>query len=257
MRRLKRSPVRWRAWRIAAPVTGILALATVAACAASPGITVKAAPVPADAAWQSSAKFGIWKNAGFDVFNNEWNKQEAGPQTIWAYSYQHWGVQSNQPNSTSVKTYPCVQRNYSNPRLSSVTRLLSTFTQSMPPTAASYDAEAAYDLWLDKYHTEVMVWVDNHGQTPAGDVVDQADISGRSYDVYQAGPHMFSFVISGRAETSGHVNLLTALQWLMHRHYLTGSEVLTQVNFGWEIASTGGVPMDFTLTKYSLSANVR
>ena len=88
--------------------------------------------------------------------------------------------------------------NFSNPRLSSITRLVSTFAQAMPPVAASYDAEAAYDLWLNGYQVEVMVWVDNHGQTPAGGVIDQAVISGRRYDVYQGSGHMFSFVISGR-----------------------------------------------------------
>jgi hypothetical protein len=235
---------------------GILALSALGACGASAAVPVKAAPVPSGAAWRSSAKLGIWKNAGFDVYNNEWNKSAAGPQTIWAYSYEHWGVRSAQPGSTSVKTYPSVQQNFRSPRLSSITQLVSTFTQAMPPVAASYDAEAAYDLWLDNYRVEIMVWVDNHGQTPAGGVVDQAVISGARYDVYQSGSRMFSFVISGRPETSGQVNLLTALQWLVRRHFLTRSDVLTQVNFGWEIASTGGVPMDFTLTRYTLSTNV-
>jgi hypothetical protein len=242
--------------RLSGLAIGILALSMLGACSTSPAITVQAAPVPTSAAWRSSAKLGIWTDAGFDVYNNEWNKQQAGPQTIWAYSYQHWGVQSDQPSSTSVKTYPCVQQNFNNPRLSSITRLVSTFAQSMPPVAASYDAEAAYDMFLNRYNGEVMVWVDNHGQTPTGGVINQAVISGRRYDVYQGSAHMFSFVISGRPETSGHVDLLMALQWLLRHHYLTGSDVLTQVNFGWEIASTGGAPMNFTLTKFTLSANV-
>jgi len=229
----------------------------VTACGTAPAVTVKPAPVPAEAAWRSSAKLGLWNDAGFDVFNNEWNTTEAGPQTIWAYSYRHWGVQSIQANSTSVKTYPCVQQNFDNPRLSAVTTLLSTFAQSMPPAGANYDAEAAYDMFLNRYHGEVMVWVDNHGQTPEGGVINQAVISGRKYDVYQGSSHMFSFVIKGKPEASGHVNLLTALRWLMSHHYLTGSDVLTQVNFGWEIASTDGVPMDFNLTNFALKTNVR
>ncbi len=235
----------------------VIAVAAAAGCSAAPGVTVKPLPLPTGTTWQSSAKLGLWNDAGFDVFNNEWNKSEAGPQTIWAYSYRHWGVQSSQPSSTSVKTYPCVQQNFKNPRLSAVTTLLSTFTQAMPPAAASYDAEAAYDMFLNRYHGEVMVWVDNHGQTPLGGVISQAVISGRTYDVYQGSSHMFSFVIKGRPETSGHVNLLTALRWLIKHRYLTGSDLLTQVNFGWEIASTGGAPMDFSLTDFSLKTNVR
>jgi hypothetical protein len=101
-----------------------------------------------------------------------------------------------------------------------------------------------------------MLWVDNHGQTPSGNVVGQAVISGRPYDVYEGNPQMFSFVISGRPEPSGTVDLLSALRWLIGRGYLRGSDVLTQVNFGWEIASTGGTPLDFTLTKFRLATNV-
>jgi hypothetical protein len=33
---------------------------------------------------------------------------------------------------------------------------------------------------------------------------------------------------------------------------LSSSVTLTQVNFGWEICSTHGSPMDFTLTNYTL-----
>ncbi len=245
-----------RARQLLLGAIGLVVLSALAACGTSRAIKVKAAAVPAGAAWRSSAKLGSWKDAGFDVYNNEWNKSAAGPQTIWAYSYQHWGVRSEQPSSASVKTYPCVQQNFRNPTLSSITRLVSTFTQAMPPVAARYDAEAAYDLWLNGYQVEVMVWVDNHGQTPEGGVIDQAVISGRPYDVYQGGARMFSFVISGRPEPAGQVDLLTPLHWLIRHHYVRGSDVLTQVNFGWEIASTGGGPMDFSLTRYTLSTNV-
>jgi hypothetical protein len=208
---------------------------------------------PAGSAWSSSAKFGSWNNGGFDVYNNEWNTTQAGPQLVWADSYHHWGVQSVQPNSTSVKTYPSVQRNYPNPALRTVKSLTSSFAQAMPSSSLSYDAEAAYDLWLDNYKIEVMLWVANHGQTPLGGVVSHVAISGRQYAVYQGGPDMFSFVATGKPATTGQVNLLSALQWLIKHHYLSGSDSLTQVNFGWEIASTNGVPLHFALSDYSLT----
>ena len=95
-------------------------LATVAAVAlAAPGLLALTAPtasasIPSGTAFKSSEPFGTWNNGAFDVYNNEWNTSEAGPQTIWAYSYHHWGVESTQSASTSVKTYPSVQRNYPN-----------------------------------------------------------------------------------------------------------------------------------------------
>jgi hypothetical protein len=211
---------------------------------------------PVGSAWSSSAKFGSWNNGGFDVYNNEWNTAQAGPQLVWADSYHHWGVQSVQPASTSVKTYPSVQQNYSNPALRRVKSLTSSFAQAMPAPSLNYDAEAAYDLWLDNYKIEVMVWVANHGQTPLGGIVSHVAITGRQYAVYQGGPDVFSFVATGMPATSGQVNLLSALQWLVNHHYLSGSDTLTQVNFGWEIASTNGVPLDFALNDYSLTTKV-
>jgi hypothetical protein len=210
---------------------------------------------PAGSAWSSSAKFGSWNNGRFDVYNNEWNSAQAGPQLVWADSYHHWGVQSIQPGSTSVKTYPSVQQNFPNPALSSVTSLTSRFAQAMPPAKLSYDAEAAYDLWLDNYKIEVMVWVANHGQTPLGGVVSHVVAAGRQYAVYQGGPDMFSFVATGKPATTGRVDLLSLLNWLVKHRYLSGSDQLTQVNFGWEIASTNGVPLDFAVTDYSLTAS--
>lgn len=210
---------------------------------------------PAGSTWSSSDKFGLWDNGDFDIYNNEWNTAQAGPQLVWATSYRHWGVQSIQPDSTSVKTYPSVQQNFQNPALQTVKSLSSTFAQSMPPPNLRYDAEAAYDLWLDNYKVEVMVWVANHGQTPSGSVINHVVIGGRRYAVYSAGPAMFSFVATGRPATRGQVNLLSMLHWLIRHRHLSASDRLTQVNFGWEIASTNGVPLSFAVTDYSLTTN--
>jgi len=211
---------------------------------------------PAGSTWSSTRQLGLWNDGGFDVFNNEWNSAEAGPQLVWADSYRHWGVESVQPDSTSVKTYPSVQQNFPNPPLRTVKSLSSTFAQSMPPPNLSYDAEAAYDLWLNSFTAEVMVWVANHGQTPSGGVINHVVISGREYAVYSGGPAMFSFVSTGKPAAKGQVDLLSVLQWLIRHRYLTGSDRLTQVNFGWEIASTNGVPLSFAVTDYSLTTNV-
>jgi hypothetical protein len=210
---------------------------------------------PVGSTWSSTRQFSLWNNGGFDVYNNEWNTTEAGPQLVWANSYRHWGVVSVQPDSTSVKTYPSVQKNFPNPPLRTVKSLSSTFAQSMPPPNLSYDAEAAYDLWLDNYKIEVMVWVANHGQTPLGGVINHVVITGQDYAVYKGGPDMFSFVSTGPPATRGQVNLLSVLQWLIRHRYLSGSDSLTQVNFGWEIASTQGVPLNFAVADYSLSTN--
>ena len=155
-------------------------------------------------AWQSSAPFGTWNNGAFDVYNNEWNTSEAGPQTIWANSFHHWGVESTQSASTSVKTYPSVQRNYPNRPYSTFGMLRSTFAEQMP-SSGNYIAEAAYDLWLNNYSIEVMVWVDNHRQVPAGSVIAHVTFGGQKFAVWKSGSDFFSFALEGGNEHSGTV----------------------------------------------------
>lgn len=234
-------------------IAGSLGLG-LAALAVVPGPAY--ASIPKHPAWKSSAKFGLWHNRGFDVYNNEWNTSEAGPQTIWADSFHHWGVESTQAATTSVKTYPSVQKNYNHPALSRFKGLVSTFTQSMPRASARYDAEAAYDLWLNNYNIEVMMWVDNHGQTPGGHVIAHINLFGRKFTVWQSGSSFFSFVVGGKL-TRGRAHLLSALRWLVKKHLLSNSATMTQVNFGWEICSTDRKPLDFTVTGYGLTSSLR
>jgi hypothetical protein len=121
------------------------------------------------------------------------------------------------------------------------------------PSVSNFDAEAAYDIWLNNYKIEVMVWVDNHHQRPAGNVIARIKIYGKRFAVWKSGSSMYSFALLGKQERRGTVHLLTTMDWLVRRGYLKSSYSLTQVNFGWEICSTDGRPMDFTLTHYGLT----
>jgi hypothetical protein len=208
------------------------------------------AAVPSHPSWESSARFGAWNNGGFIVYNNEWNPT-AGPQTIWADSYNHWGVQSNQAaRNVAVETYPCVQKDFANVPVSDFRLIRNGFTESMPTGVAGLDAEAADDVWLNDYKLEVMIWVDNHGQRPAGNIVNHATLLGQKFAVWES-DSTFTFALNHN-ETSGQTHILAALQWLIGHGYIPSSVTLTQVDFGWEIASTAGKPLDFAVTSYWL-----
>jgi hypothetical protein len=231
-------------------------LARVAAAAVTAAAVIAAAgpasaAIPSSPNWKSSARFGAWHNGGFIVYNNEWNAS-AGPQTIWADSYHHWGVESTQrAGNTAVETYPCVQKNFNNVPVSSFRMIQNGFAESMPANTAGLDAEAADDVWLNNYNIEVMIWVDNHGQVPAGNVVGHATIFGQHFAVWRSGGGYYAFVLNHN-ETTGITHMLASIRWLISRGYVKANATLTQVNFGWEIASTGGKPKDFTMTKYWL-----
>ena len=122
-------------------------------------------------------------NTGIDIRQDMWNcpntSPECGMQTLWAKSSSDWGVVSDQARgNTAVLTYPDAQNIYTLPSddpdpLRNFGIIQSTFKQSMPSIG---DFEAAYDLWLNNWNTEVMIWVDNHGQTPAGVIVGNTTI---------------------------------------------------------------------------------
>ena len=80
---------------------------------------------------------------------------------------------------------------------------------------------------------------------------------GQMFALYRNGDSFYSFKIVKQHETSGRAHLLSALEWLQRHGYIGRSDTLTQVDFGWEIASTVGRNMDFTVTRYWLATGFR
>jgi Flp pilus assembly protein TadB len=219
-------------------------------------VTAQAVParagVPKKAPWKTTDPYAEWLNAGFTISNNVLTAQ-AGPQTIWAFSYRRWGVESDQPATSTVKSYPSVRKSYPvQPAYSSLEYLRSTYAQSMPSTAA-LSADATYEVWLDNHTVEVMMWVDNHNRTPAGRMIGTILRFKQTFAVWQNGPDMYTFVLSGPQQAAGEVHLLSALRYLVNNGNLSSSDTVDEVDFGWEIASTGGTRADFGLTHYGVS----
>jgi Glycosyl hydrolase family 12 len=223
-------------------------------------VRTQTSTTPAWLAWCSSASFGEWAtpDGRFDLYNNEWNSSDnPGPQTICGNSASDWQVTSTQrAGNTAVLTYPSVQLNYNGTNgypLSKFTSMTSSYAETMNELSGT-DAEAAYDIWLNGLKKEIMVWVDNHGQAPAGSKVATTTFNGATWDLYETGDRSYmAFVRQGNA-SSDTVDLLAALKYLEGRGDLTASDVLWQVNFGWEICSTAGTAETFTVRNYSLTS---
>ncbi len=196
------------------------------------------------------------------VINNIWNPISGVSQTLKVASPGQWSAVATMPASnTAVISYPDTQQVFTTsnntPQLiSSFTAITSSYTVSGPGSGNGNDYEAAYDLWAgtgtNNYAQEIMIWVDNHGQTPAGKKVDTAKVGGATYDVWaETGDNPVSMVLTSN-KTSGTVDILGALQWLINNNHMRPDSGLNQIDFGFEICSTGGTAKTFTTSRYAL-----
>jgi len=218
------------------------ALAPLLAAAAVAAAVVPVAAVPAAAAnlsvpahprFASSAPYGTWRTGAF-VLDND--------------APGDWGIESTQPaGNRVVMSYPNVAENFSDVPVSTFSIIRTGYAESMP-AGPGLDAEAADDVWLNGRQIEVMIWVDNHRQHPAGAIIGHATILGQEFSVWHRG-RIWTFLLNHH-QAAGQTHILGALRWLISHQDIPASATLAQVAFGWEIVSTGSAPMDFTISRY-------
>jgi hypothetical protein len=211
--------------------------------------------------WTSSANFGQWSTNGFLVNNNKWNTAEAGPQTIRACGYNRWSVVSDQPelasNPGSVKTYPDTQKNF-NQSIDSFNSIKSTFANTAP---ASGEWNFAYDIWLNGLgNDELMIWTNYRypGSLPPGNAAEKTTVTidGQQYVAWRHGSPGSRYIAlaMGPQKSSGSVDVLKIMDWLVSKGWLSGSDRVSAIEYGVEISSTNG-PQTFHLNDYSLTTS--
>ena len=217
-------------------------------------------PAPAGSTSCSNPRFttsdpnGGWSTNGYYVHNNMWNAGEGGPETLRACAYNNWYVTSTQPNSTSVKTYPNVHKDYDNVAISSFNSLRSSFAATSPHVGIY---NVAYDLWLNGVatdgSTEVMIWTENYRQVPGGSKVTTTSFGGRTYDVWKRDGNSYIAFVPRSTMTSGSLDLLQMFRWMVSKGWLESSATVGQIDYGVEICSTNNRPATFRFTDFSIS----
>ena len=211
----------------------------------------------------------ISNSNGFTTYigNNMWScgpdtdTTSCGTQTVTARNPGDWSATSTQANgNTAVLTYPNVQQVFTKttdtgPAISAFASLTSDFTETMNPQAGT-DAEAAYDIWLSNTSgpKEIMIWVDNVGRGSGGArQIGTVTIGGQAFTVrqYQGGEVIFSL---DHNQQSGTIDILATLTWLQGHGLVSAKAQLGQVDFGFEICSTGGKPEKFAVSRYTLTS---
>ena len=223
--------------------------------------TSEAAPAPSRTctkpAFTTSDTDGGWDDGGYYVHNNMWNAEEGGPETLYACAYNNWYVDSTQPNSTSVKTYPNVHKDINNldgTPFNTYSQITSTFAGRGPGTGI-YDV--AYDLWLNgvgdgKNVTELMVWTENVKQVPSGSKVGTYSAGGVTYDVWWDEGGYIAFVAQ-HTLYSGSVDLKAMIAWAIGKQYIPANPTVNQIGYGIEFCSTNNVKARFTVTDFSVT----
>lgn len=215
----------------------------------------------------------ITNTNGYNTYvgNNMWAAGGSGlTQTLTAVDPGEWNVVAKAPaGNTGVLSYPNTQQLFNNwngsgwngsgtqtdTPISRLKQLTSTFAENLNANSRT-DAEAAYDIWLTGTSGphEIMIWIDNANRGTGGATqIGTGTFGGQKWTLlqYQGGEAIWSLTAN---EQSGTVDILTLLQQLQSRGLESSGAAIAQVDFGFEICSTGGVPETFSVSHYSLTA---
>lgn len=219
------------------------------------------------AVWQSLERYDTWTNCGYTLRNNIWGSG-AGAQCIWTNSYSNWGVWSEHSNTSGIKSYPHAEK-VINAKLSDISTLESNFNVTIPTSGASMTT--CYDIWLDNYAQEIMLWMNEYGDVgPISykyDALGKAipcythiSIGGDTWNVYKGnnGVNMvYTFVRTNGNINSGTVDISAIANWIKDTPKWYDDIVLGQVQFGYEITSSynSGNGYEFITNSFSVTSN--
>jgi hypothetical protein len=204
----------------------------------------------------SNPQNGVTVN-GYYLDTDTWNAANYSvSQTLYACNYNNWYVVANMSDTGdgAVKTYPDVQKIYSNTPLSSINTITSSYAD-IPPAAQNF--EFAYDIWINNMATELMVWTYAVGKQASAvqgyPSYGTVSLGGVTYDVHKSS----SYIVYQMAQynTSGTVDLKAIFNDMISRGWISSSSTLGQVEYGVEIVSTGGVNQTFKFTNFSVTSN--
>jgi hypothetical protein len=227
---------------------------------------------------------GIPMSNGFDTYVANQNVGANGgtTETVTATDPGSWSVTANAVpyGSLSVQTFPDVQQltndwcgtgwggcaNQGDTPLDSLSALSVSYTETSPTDANSI-YEFAPDVWSANYPSDVMFWADTHGRCDqgafGGTTLGTFTMDGQGWTAHRYGSFGAEIILvldgpggSGTCaqQSSGTINIKAGFDWLTSHGFVTGPEVVTQVNTGWEVTSADNTT--FAVSGYSITATV-
>lgn len=215
----------------------------------------------------------ITNTNGYNTYvgNNMWGaKGSSMTQTLTAVDPGKWYVVAKAPaGHTGVLSYPNTQQlfndwtgsgwngsgTHTDTPINRLTQLTSTFAENMKANPGT-DAEAAYDIWLSGTSgpDEIMIWADNANRGTGGaNQIGTGTFGGQNWKLLQYGGGELIWSLNAN-EQSGAVGILAMLRGLQSRGLVSSGAAIGQIDFGFEICSTGGMPETFSVSNYTLTA---
>jgi hypothetical protein len=193
---------------------------------------------------------------------------EVGSQTLSVYSPTSFKIVANHNKNLvdptvppgKIKSYPCIQRNYSSRPVDSFTTLTATWSTNYPNIG---EWDGAFDIWLGAWGNilgELMVWTHNryNGPLPPKNAIEStsASIDGNTFVAWRRplNPNDSRWYVAlsmTNPKPEGTLDLVSVFRWLAGKGWLKATDLIAAVEYGVEIAHTGGVEGTF-LVDYTL-----
>jgi hypothetical protein len=214
-----------------------------------------------------------------NVQNACWNTSgycNGSDQTLYATSPGNWYAVANFPSgNSSVQSYPNSDYYHVNTLVTSYSSMYSSFTENMGTIPSGSSAEAGFDI-INMTNTgtswnEVMIWndVNNRGFGGCDSWPPKAQVKfGGSYgvpvntwDLWSCGTSELIWQLDAGSSPpthygfqSGSVDIYAMMMWLVNNGYLGRGTTFGQIEYGFEICSTGGVNQTFTVSDWTLTS---
>jgi hypothetical protein len=214
---------------------------------------------------------GITNSNGYNTYTSTdcWGHPGCG-YLLESNNPGDWQVTATEPaGNTAVLSYPDVQQLMNNwcgngwgacsnatetPR-AGLASLTSGYAEMMNEHAGTA-AQAAWDMWTSS--GELMIWVDEVGRGSGGAMAcGTGALSGYPFTYYvyggsfcSGGLPIIKLNVNQRAAT---IDLLEALDYFTSVGQFSANGTIGQINFGWEVCSTGGTPETFRMSGYTLT----
>jgi hypothetical protein len=192
------------------------------------------------------------------IHNNMWNNHDgAGPTGTYRMDlcdpYDNWKeTWTQQPSTVSpgaVRAYPNIHKDYSDISVSSI--YAARFAHNTTKVAG-HIWNVAFDSWItcngNDFGGELMIWTENHNQTPAGTKLSgTVTIGGQAYEVWKSNGltnkcGIFTYR-SVNTQTHGTMPLQDFYNDLKARGWIDQTATSWQVDYGIETVSTAGAQL--------------